>query len=166
MDFIIRFLKKTTLPSYNTYLSQRLQSFASIHTQSCDSMLTNTSRERFELFPFRSPLLGESIRFAFPHYVLISYPIMQRENVKRNCFFFSSGYWDVSLHQVPSLQLCIDCKVMRYESQQVSLFGYLRIKGCLPPPRSFSQATTSFIGTFCQAILRILLLVCSTTTLI
>jgi hypothetical protein len=96
MDFIIRFLKKTTLLSYNTYLSQRLQSFASIHTQSCDSMLTNTSRERFELFPFRSPLLRESIRFAFPRDVLSQLreanATRQRENVKRNCFFFSSGY--------------------------------------------------------------------------
>ena len=28
----------------------------------------------------------------------------------------------------------------------VSPFGYSRIIGCLPPPRDFSQATTSFIG--------------------
>ncbi len=28
----------------------------------------------------------------------------------------------------------------------VSPFGYLRVKGCLPPHRSFSQVATSFIG--------------------
>ena len=37
-------------------------------------------------------------------------------------------------------------QIMRHNSHGVSPFGYLRIKGCLPPPRSFSQATTSFIG--------------------
>ncbi len=37
-------------------------------------------------------------------------------------------------------------------SDRVSPFGYLRIKGCLPPPRSFSQAATSFIGFSCLGI--------------
>ena len=31
-------------------------------------------------------------------------------------------------------------------TERVSPFGHLRIKGCLPPPRSLSQAATSFIG--------------------
>ncbi len=35
---------------------------------------------------------------------------------------------------------------------RVSPFGHLRIKGCLPPPRSLSQAATSFIGFSCQGI--------------
>ena len=30
--------------------------------------------------------------------------------------------------------------------QWVSPFGHLRIKACLPAPRSISQATTSFIA--------------------
>ena len=34
----------------------------------------------------------------------------------------------------------------------VSPFGYLRIKVCLPTPRSFSQATTSFIACDRQGI--------------
>ena len=34
----------------------------------------------------------------------------------------------------------------------VSPFGNLRIKGCLPPPRSLSQAATSFIGFLCRGI--------------
>ena len=63
----------------------------------------------------------------------------------------------------PPIHLCIQCRVMQHYLHGVSPFGYLRIKGCLPPPRSFSQAATSFIGTFCLAILRMLLW-CSTTT--
>ena len=47
---------------------------------------------------------------------------------------------------------------MRHSPHWVSPFGNLRIKGCLSPPRSLSQTTTSFIGIFCQAILRMLLL--------
>lgn len=35
---------------------------------------------------------------------------------------------------------------------RVSPFRYLRIKACLPAPRSFSQASTSFIAFDCQGI--------------
>ena len=42
-------------------------------------------------------------------------------------------------------------------SERVSPFGDLRIKGCLPPPRSFSQAATSFIVFWCRGIHRMLL---------
>ena len=42
-------------------------------------------------------------------------------------------------------------------SKRVSPFGYSRIKGCLPPPRDFSQAATSFIGFLCRGIHRLLL---------
>ncbi len=58
----------------------------------------------------------------------------------------------------PTSHLCIQCGFMRHSSHGVSPFGYLRIKGCLPPPRSLSQAATSFFGTFCRAILRMLLM--------
>ena len=44
---------------------QRLPSFTSVCTLSCDAMFTNASQMRFELFPFRSPLLREWIRFSF-----------------------------------------------------------------------------------------------------
>ena len=37
-------------------------------------------------------------------------------------------------------------------------FGNLRIKGCLPPPRSLSQVTTSFIAFSCQGIRLVLLI--------
>ena len=37
----------------------------------------------------------------------------------------------------------------------VSPFGHPRIKVCLPTPRGFSQATTSFIASDCQGIHRV-----------
>lgn len=39
-----------------------------------------------------------------------------------------------------------------YKIDRVSPFRYLRIKVCLPTPRSFSQASTSFIAFDCQGI--------------
>ena len=44
--------------------------------------------------------------------------------------------------------------IIRYRpySRWVSPFRYLRIIGLLPPPRSFSQAHTSFIASDCQGI--------------
>ena len=60
--------------------------------------------------------------------------------------FFSSGYLDVSVHQVRLLHLCIQCKIT--PKGWVSPFGHLRIKACLPAPRSLSQATTSFIASY------------------
>ena len=36
----------------------------------------------------------------------------------------------------------------------ISPFGHLRIEACLPAPRSLSQATTSFLASYCQGIHR------------
>ena len=49
-----------------------------------------------------------------------------------------------------STDLCIQSGILL--SEWVSPFGYLRIKACLPAPRSFSQATTSFIACNRQGI--------------
>jgi hypothetical protein len=62
--------------------------------------------------------------------------------------FCSSGYLDVSVPRVRLLQLCIHCRILA-KSKWVSPFGNLRIKVCLPTPRSLSQAATSFIA-FCR----------------
>lgn len=67
--------------------------------------------------------------------------------------FFSSGYLDVSVPRVCLLHLCIQCKIL--PKQWVSPFRDLRVKGCLPPHRSLSQATTSFIASSCQGIHRV-----------
>ena len=69
---------------------------------------------RFGLFPFRSPLLWKS-------------PVV----------FFSSGYLDVSVHQVPDAWLCIHHTTTEVLLSQVSPFRDLRIKVYLPLPEAF-----------------------------
>ena len=64
--------------------------------------------------------------------------------------FCSCSYLDVSVHCVRFPCLCIQQGMTH--SGRVSPFGYLRIKARLPAPRSFSQATTSFIACNRQGI--------------
>ena len=90
---------------------------------------TLPKQDWFGLFRFRSPLLSESL-----------------------IIFSSSGYLDVSVPQVRLIYLCI--QYMIPASGWVSPFGNLRIKVCLPTPRSLSQAPTSFIASNCQGIHR------------
>ncbi len=66
--------------------------------------------------------------------------------------FFSSGYLDVSVPRVRLLHLCIQCRIP--PKRWVSPFGHSRIKACLPAPRDFSQAPTSFIASNCLGIHR------------
>jgi hypothetical protein len=60
--------------------------------------------------------------------------------------FLSYGYLDVSVPRVgfPFGMTWIPCRV--------SPFGHSRIVVCLPTPRDFSQAPTSFIASCCQGI--------------
>ena len=48
--------------------------------------------------------------------------------------FFSSGYLDVSVPRVPSVQLWIGCTVTTHYGGRVSPFGDLRIIACLQLP--------------------------------
>ncbi len=73
------------------------------------------------LFRFRSPLLSESRLISFPS--------------PTEMFQF---------REFASTGLCIQPGMTL--AGRVSPFGHLRIKACLPAPRSFSQATTSFIA--------------------
>ena len=79
------------------------------------------------LFPFRSPLLWESRLISVP-------PATE--------MFQFTGL-------APS-PLCIQSAVTL--AGRVSPFGHLRINACLPAPRSFSQAATSFIACNRQGI--------------
>ena len=69
---------------------------------------------KFGLFPVRSPLLRKSF-----------------------VIFFSSGYLDVSVHRVPSVQLWIHCTVTVLYFRRVSPFGHLWVKAYL-------QLTTAY----------------------
>ena len=76
----------------------------------------------FGLFRFRSPLLAESLLISFP----LGTEIFHFPRWASYTYVFSVR-WEV-------------------EPPRVTPFGYLRIKGCLAPPRSFSQLATSFIA--------------------
>ena len=92
---------------------------------------------RFRLFPFRSPLLGESRLISFPP--------------GTEMFHFPG--W------APSV-LCIQTEVLRHDPQWVSPFRHHRIKGCLAPPRCLSQLTTSFFASQRQGIRLLLFVSC------
>ena len=79
------------------------------------------------LLRFRSPLLSESR--------LISFPLPTE--------MFQFG-------RFASMDLWIQSRMTH--SGRVSPFGHLRINACLPAPRSFSQAATSFIACDRQGI--------------
>ncbi len=89
------------------------------------------TRDRFGLFPFRSPLLRESRLLSLP--------------VGTEMFHFPT---------LPPPALCVQAGATSHYARQVSPFGNPRIKVWLPTPRGLSQAPTSFIGSWCQGIHR------------
>ncbi len=62
----------------------------------------------------------------------------------------------------PPRTLCVQMRVTGHDPGWVSPFGNPRIKVRLPTPRGLSQATTSFFGSWCQGIHRMLLKTCTT----
>ncbi len=77
----------------------------------------------FGLFPFRSPLLRESLLLSFPQGTeMFQFP------------------W------LPQLALCVHTRVTGHDPSRVSPFGHRRINACLTAPRRLSQPATSFIG--------------------
>ena len=89
------------------------------------------TRDRFGLFPFRSPLLRESRLLSLP--------------VGTEMFHFPT---------LPPPALCVQAGATGHYTRQVSPFGNPRIEVWLPTPRGLSQAPTSFFGSWCQGIHR------------
>ncbi len=58
---------------------------------------------------------------------------------------------------LPPAALCIQAEATAHDDGRVSPFGNPRITARLPAPRGLSQAPTSFIGSWCQDIHRMLL---------
>ena len=58
---------------------------------------------------------------------------------------------------LPSAALCIQAGTTPHDECRVSPFGHPRITTRLPVPRGLSQAPTSFFGSWCQDIHRVLL---------
>ena len=86
---------------------------------------------RFRLFPFRSPLLRESLLLSFPQGTeMFQFP------------------W------FPLPALCVQAGVTPHDGCRVSPFGHPRINAWSAAPRGFSQPPTSFIGARRQGIHR------------
>jgi hypothetical protein len=62
----------------------------------------------------------------------------------------------------PPHTLYIQATVTGHNSSWVTPFGHPRINARLPTPQGLSQAPTSFIGSRCQGIHRMLLVACQT----
>ena len=88
-------------------------------------------QSRFGLFPFRSPLLRESLLLSFPR-----------------------GTEMFQFPRFPPPALCVQAGVTPHDRCRVSPFGHPRIDGWSTPPRGFSQSPTSFIGIRRQGIHR------------
>jgi hypothetical protein len=82
-----------------------------------------STRARFSLLPFRSPLLRESLLFSSP--------------TGTKMFHFPAS---------PPTALYIQTAATPHNECQVTPFGNPRITAWLPAPRGISQAPTSFIG--------------------
>ena len=93
-----------------------------------------TQFKRFRLLPFRSPLLRECFSIA------------------REFFLFLRLLRCFNSPGIRLIILCVQITDFRSSSGKVSPFGHLRVKGCLPPHRSLSQAATSFIVFLCRGI--------------
>ena len=86
---------------------------------------------RFSLFPFRSPLLGESLLLSFPQGTeMFQFP------------------W------CPLPALCVQAGVTPHDGCGVSPFRHPRIRAWSTAPRGLSQSPTSFIGSRRQGIHR------------
>ena len=86
---------------------------------------------RFRLFPFRSPLLRESLLLSFPR-----------------------GTEMFQFPRFPPLALCVQTRVTPHYRCRVSPFGHPRIEARSAAPRGLSQPPTSFIGFRRQGIHR------------
>jgi hypothetical protein len=86
---------------------------------------------RFGLFPFRSPLLRESLLLSSPR-----------------------GTEMFQFPRFPPLALCVQTGVTPHDGCRVSPFGHPRINAWSAAPRGLSQPPTSFIGFRRQGIHR------------
>ena len=87
--------------------------------------------QRFRLFPFRSPLLRESLLLSLPR-----------------------GTEMFQFPRFPPTALCVQAEVTGHDPSRVSPFGDPRIKARSTAPRGISQPPTSFIGIWRQGIHR------------
>ncbi len=109
------------LPNHRSFMPALQPPALTLYTEPNSSM--HKLSAGFGLCPVRSPLLGASRLISFP--------------AGTEMFHFPA---------LAPVSLFIQLTVTGHDSRRVSPFRHLRLKGCLAPPRSFSQPTTSFIA--------------------
>jgi hypothetical protein len=124
----------STTVSYSASMRQHEPGGPTTPTQ---QPLPGITLNRFSLIRFRSPLLSESLLFSLPE--------------GTEMFHFPS---------FPPHTLCVQMWVTGHDSSWVSPFGNPRITARLPTPRGLSQASTSFIGSWCQGIHHVPFIAC------
>ena len=130
------------LPSTNSHnRTERLASFHESPYNRSAATRQGLTQRHFGLFPFRSPLLGESLSSHKCKHLREPY-----------IDFFSSGYLDVSVRRVRFTLPIYSGADNRRSAYWVSPFGNPRVKVCLTTHRGLSQPTTSFIASCRQGI--------------
>jgi len=136
--------------SRTTPIMQRLEPLNTIcGTNIATHAQYDVPHDEFGLIPVRSPLLRELQSLVLD----VSHRLRGKHGPKTKdwrCFLFLRllrCFTSAGTRALGHPRLRSDST-----SDQVSPFGHLRIKGCLPPPRSFSQAATSFLGFLCRGI--------------
>ena len=116
----------------DTWLSHSLVSFPKLFSYLIQCMML--SQTPSELLPMVWPL---SLSLATTQKISVD--------------FFSSPYLDVSVQAVPLIQLWIHCMMHELLHADCSI-RTSAAHSVLTAPRSFSQLTTSFFGSWCQGI--------------
>ena len=131
-------LTRCGVPFQNTSARQQLcnsaRGLVPSHTTSHDpdtATPPGLALRRFRLFPFRSPLLRESLLLSSPR-----------------------GTEMFQFPRFPLPALCVQTGVTPHDGCRVSPFGHPRIEAWSAAPRGFSQPPTSFIGFRRQGIHR------------
>ena len=118
---------------YTTYLLLQIGRSAEKSHNPKHATPAAITHDWFSLFRVRSPLLTESLLFSLP--------------VGTEMFHFPT---------FPLPALYISGRSNQIESGWVSPFGNPRIRARLSAPRGLSQIATSFFGSYCQGIHRVL----------
>ena len=126
---------------------QRLPPFVIDHTSTCVSMLTIISQSWFRLFPFRSPLLREWIRFSFSRDVhgLIPKIIFDFISVylgykmfktPQNSSDYSSSFWTSFALNILKInqKLFLEWVLVRENVKWIILFIFLWVLRCFTSP--------------------------------
>ena len=136
--------------------SPHLQTGFHVSRPTCRTLSTTNLISCTGLSPAMAPI-SRGFHYHTDYHVQ-ALPISLATTLGISVDFFSCSYLDVSVRHVRFVSLWIQLTMTL--AGRVSPFGHLRINARLPAPRSFSQATTSFIACNRQGIRHVHLFTC------